>query len=330
MEGNVRTPAAHRGQTVLVLGILSLVVGGIGLILGPMAWIMGRNDLREMDAGRMDRSGHDSTNAGRICGMIATFLHGTGLVVGVFCCFAYVTFVGAMFTAVGSASKSQATFQKVAAEMEKAEREAEAGMVDQPAVVPNAPPQPPLPREIAGKKSVDLLRLVDPARDGIEGPWLKANDVLHCNGDIVGQRIQFPYEPPQEYDFVVTFSHPAPGNGVFLYLPTTGGGSFYWNVGAEKGTRYLLGTDPPTGDARDGLVKRNTPCTTVVQVRRTGVRTLVDGQELLDHKTDFADLREEHLLRHLNDKRRLGVGCDDPTVFHYVQVVEVTGKGKKR
>jgi hypothetical protein len=61
---------------VLVLGILSLVLNCAcaGLILGPIAWIMGTSDLQEMRAGRMDPEGEALTNVGRICGMIGTLL----------------------------------------------------------------------------------------------------------------------------------------------------------------------------------------------------------------------------------------------------------------
>ena len=41
-------------------------------LLGVAAWRMGTDDLREMDFGQMDPSGRDLTNAGRICGMVAT------------------------------------------------------------------------------------------------------------------------------------------------------------------------------------------------------------------------------------------------------------------
>ena len=68
----------HRGTTVLVLGIVSLFVCGI--ILGPIAWVMGNADLKAMAEGRMDRSGEGNTKAGKICGMIATILHGLFLV----------------------------------------------------------------------------------------------------------------------------------------------------------------------------------------------------------------------------------------------------------
>jgi predicted Zn finger-like uncharacterized protein len=64
----------HRGQIILILGILALVTG-TGWILGPIAWIMGNNDLKEIRAGRMDPEGEGTTNAGRICGMIATIFN---------------------------------------------------------------------------------------------------------------------------------------------------------------------------------------------------------------------------------------------------------------
>jgi hypothetical protein len=61
----------HRGGVVLALGILGLVVC---FICGIIAWIMGKNDLREMDSGRMDPSGRGLTQAGRICGMVGVIL----------------------------------------------------------------------------------------------------------------------------------------------------------------------------------------------------------------------------------------------------------------
>ncbi len=61
----------HRGGAVLALGILGLAVC---FILGIIAWTMGSQDLREMAAGRMDRSGEGLTKAGKICGMISVIL----------------------------------------------------------------------------------------------------------------------------------------------------------------------------------------------------------------------------------------------------------------
>jgi hypothetical protein len=70
----------HRATLILVFGILGLVSC---FPLGIAAWIMGNKDLKEMDAGTMDASGRSNTNAGRICGMIATILAGIILVLTV-------------------------------------------------------------------------------------------------------------------------------------------------------------------------------------------------------------------------------------------------------
>ena len=56
---------------LFTLGILGIVVC---FICGIIAWVMGKNDLRQMDAGIMDPAGRDLTNAGRICGIIGFIL----------------------------------------------------------------------------------------------------------------------------------------------------------------------------------------------------------------------------------------------------------------
>jgi hypothetical protein len=68
-----RFQVEHRGALVLTLGILSLVMCPLQ-VLGPVAWVMGNNDLAAMRAGRMDRSGEGITQAGRICGIIGTVM----------------------------------------------------------------------------------------------------------------------------------------------------------------------------------------------------------------------------------------------------------------
>lgn len=60
-----------RSGSVLTLGILSLVLCSI---MGPIAWSMGNEELRRIDAGQTDPSSRGGASAGRICGMIATIL----------------------------------------------------------------------------------------------------------------------------------------------------------------------------------------------------------------------------------------------------------------
>jgi hypothetical protein len=71
----------HNGTLIMVLGILSIVI--FQIILGPIAWIMGHNDLKEIRAGRMDPAGEGPTNTGRICGMVGTII---GIVAVVLAC----------------------------------------------------------------------------------------------------------------------------------------------------------------------------------------------------------------------------------------------------
>jgi hypothetical protein len=72
-RGHRRDATPHRGTLIVILGILS-IVSGLGVIFGPMSWIMGSHDLKEIRAGRMDFEGEGPTNAGMICGIIGTAL----------------------------------------------------------------------------------------------------------------------------------------------------------------------------------------------------------------------------------------------------------------
>jgi hypothetical protein len=93
----------HRGGMIMALGIVSLFFAP--LILGPISWIMGNNDLEAIRAGRMDPEGESQTNTGRICGMIATIYGAVVLVIvlGFFCVW-LICAVG-MFGAAASGPK---------------------------------------------------------------------------------------------------------------------------------------------------------------------------------------------------------------------------------
>lgn len=67
------------GGNILAIGIISLFC--LGFILGPVAWVMGNNALAAIAAGQADPSQLSNVSAGRICGIIATCLHGLGTIV---------------------------------------------------------------------------------------------------------------------------------------------------------------------------------------------------------------------------------------------------------
>jgi len=69
----------HRGGMILAFSIIGLACCCV--IFSILAWVMGSGDLKEMAAGRMDRSGEGMTKAGKIIGMIVTILQIVGFVI---------------------------------------------------------------------------------------------------------------------------------------------------------------------------------------------------------------------------------------------------------
>ena len=69
----------HRGVLILVLGILGIVCC---VICGIIAWVMGSNDLKEMNAGLRDPAGRGLTQAGKICGIVSVILQIIALILG--------------------------------------------------------------------------------------------------------------------------------------------------------------------------------------------------------------------------------------------------------
>jgi hypothetical protein len=70
----------HRGNLILVFGIISLVMlalcAPLGLPFGILAWVMGNHDLQKMRAGIMDPDGMGATQAGKVCGIVGTIIDG--------------------------------------------------------------------------------------------------------------------------------------------------------------------------------------------------------------------------------------------------------------
>ena len=190
-----------------------------------------------------------------------------------------------------------------------------------------AAPQPKKPPAVAGApRTFNLIPIIDLQWDIVDGQgkWQKQGKELKCvEGNFV-PRVQVPYSPPEEYDFVVTFSQPELRNGVSLIVPKPDGGMFYWAVGFNNGNGY--GFDSDRGANLQNLIQVNQQFTTTVQIRKTGVTTLVNGKTLIQNQ-DVRALNVDDWRRMKND-RILGVACDDPCTFHRIQIVEITGNGK--
>lgn len=65
-------PEPSKANTVLVLAIIGLVV--LPIVTSPIAWIMGRNELRAIDEGRRSPEGQRVARIGMVIGMVTTIL----------------------------------------------------------------------------------------------------------------------------------------------------------------------------------------------------------------------------------------------------------------
>ena len=72
----------HRGGLILILGLLGVVVACP--ILSLMAWVMGSDDLRAIDAGEMEPSGRNHTLIGQRLGMVLSLVWIVGCMLALF------------------------------------------------------------------------------------------------------------------------------------------------------------------------------------------------------------------------------------------------------
>jgi hypothetical protein len=84
--------ASSTSIIALVLGILSFF--GPGCLTGIPAWIVGRNELKKIDAGESPAAGRTMAQIGMILGMVTTALTGLAVLFGI----VWVVFLGALFS----------------------------------------------------------------------------------------------------------------------------------------------------------------------------------------------------------------------------------------
>lgn len=199
-----------------------------------------------------------------------------------------------------------------------------------------------LQRELAEKRILEggkrqdrrvynLIPLIDTTRDVLHGTWRIDNNQLRCETAHFVPRVQIPYRPPEEYDFLVTFTQPNLRNGINLIMPNKHGGTFFWCVSSDNGTGYCLsinGANAQSKLPKARVILPNTVHTTIVQVRRDGVKAYLDNTLIREYKTDFKDLLVDG-WRETKDRSVLAVACDDPTVFQEIQIIEFDGAGKR-
>jgi len=200
---------------------------------------------------------------------------------------------------------------------------------------------PPSARQV---KIIDLLPLVDVKRDTITGEWSRDGADLFVKAakpDANGTpRLQLPYQPPEEYDFEIEFT-PESGTHTVFQILSAYQRSFTWLMDAQLPSGNKVGIDYldglPVSRRIEGTILRPKFLTngqryrSVVEVRRTGLRALLDGEPLVKWGSDPKSYERLDISpnQKLRDALHLGLSTYDRSVrFHKITVREITGTGK--
>ncbi len=195
-------------------------------------------------------------------------------------------------------------------------------------------PPLPVPPEVAlWKNAVDLLAIVDPSRDTVQGAWKKEGGRLIAEPSENGV-LRLPYEPPVEYDFRIVFTRSA-GRCATAQFLTKDGRPFFWEMGGWGNVSAGFANVAGVGSSKNPTgfpftPKNNTKYVSTIQVRRDRVTALLDDKKVSEWTPALGALSLEGEWS-LDLPNLLGLGnCETLTVFEAIQVREVTGKGKIR
>ncbi len=165
--------------------------------------------------------------------------------------------------------------------------------------------------------AVDLLAVADPKKNTVAGKWALENGKLVAGQAQYG-RMELGYEPPEEYDFRVDF-HRIDGKRDIVQINSVNSRQFSWKFSAD---------DYCAIDTIEGKIHGNSPAslitpefgrdtnthTSVVCIRKDGIRAFVDGKLIAKWKTDFSDMGID--IWKLKHAKVLGVGVHDSNVVY--------------
>lgn len=180
-------------------------------------------------------------------------------------------------------------------------------------------------------RAINLLALIDPVRDRVKGQWRFEPAGLVCDNDLQA-RLRIPYQPPEEYDFYIEFTR-LDGQLAVAQLLARGDKQFAWlmDEGRQMVCQLFV---PPRGNKDDVTMVEGGPFlqngrrhSSLVRVRNNGVATFLDGRPMCRYTTDYANvwLHQSWMV----PDQALGVGAyNSRVVFHVIEVVEVSGRGR--
>jgi hypothetical protein len=179
---------------------------------------------------------------------------------------------------------------------------------------------------------VDLLALIDPELDSVEGAWQKSGKTL-VTPVVPFARLQLPYLPPEEYDLTIVAELKGAPESLNIGIPV-GGRQITAVLDGWKGTRsgfHLI--DGKQANENETSVpgrvfSQNTPARILCSVRKGRLSVSVDGKALLDWKVDPERFSHDDAWA-VRDREAPYIGCYAAS-FHITELMlkPVSGKGR--
>jgi formylglycine-generating enzyme required for sulfatase activity len=146
-----------------------------------------------------------------------------------------------------------------------------------------------------GQQTVDLLKLVDLARDTRSGSWTKSGSTLITTQTGTCELV-FPCAVPQEYDYTIVFQHTGGGTPIGFML-TAGGRQFAFGVGNFDNKtagfttvdNHGLGDNGTTSTSTE-WIKTGQPQKVLLRVRKNRTEAYLDNQLVSSVDTDIHDV----------------------------------------
>jgi serine/threonine protein kinase len=162
------------------------------------------------------------------------------------------------------------------------------------------------PPEVRWDLAINLLTLVDPAKDAVAGPWKAEKDSV-VGGKAPRARLEIPWRAAQEYELRVMFVRREGADEVAILLPWKGS-TFAWTArGIENGAVH----------------------TAVFRVRNNGLVSVLSGA-LVESRNSYSPGLPKDPRWTLRDPGLVGLGADESVVeFQKVELLEITGTGSR-
>ncbi len=186
------------------------------------------------------------------------------------------------------------------------------------------------------KDALDLLALIDPNADAFSRRWTRAGAVLTCEKgvfpDAPWSSIEIPYQPPDEYDLLISFNRTDGDNMLGITLPRNDREfSFVVSAGNTSGFDKADGKGCGVNSAGRTITmnfENNRTYTCVVHVRNDGASASIDGKILTEWKTDYKDVGRPKDPPQRRHQAALGIAIWMSSFsFDQIKLVEVSGKG---